>query len=339
MTWLVYAGLAAWAGPWEATTPEGWTVRITQDSFRERDAYLLERLYRDGTPDVGFGRNGSTAFVLGPDNEGPAALRGDALGRWWVAGASVGADNLPKAVVLRFMALGWPDTSYAVAGRSAVAPAGRSARALDLLPQPDGSSWVAGIVSDAQGNERSGWWRLRADGNIDPSFGLGGLWQDSTPGAAEVVNLAAGESGAVALGLRRGQGAAVRLEVWQLAPGATSPTQIELVPSRPAEARRLVWRDGQWRWQDGADRLLAQLPATAQGVPAGASSAAPELAAALRQAPPASTAAQAAPAPPASVATPSSAWLTPTRAIALVSALAALIALIALIELWRRKRR
>lgn len=328
---LLQAGALAWAGPWEATTPEGWTVRITQDSFRERDAYLLERLYRDGTPDAGFGRNGSTAFVLGPDNEGPAALRGDAVGRWWVAGASVGTDNLPKAVVLRFLAQGVPDTSYAVAGRSAVAPAGRSARALDLLPQADGTSWVAGLVVDAQGNERSGWWRLRADGSVDPAFGLGGLWQDGAAGATEVVNLAAGVGAMLALGLRRGQGEAMQLEVWQLAPGAATPTLAEVLTQQASGGRRLVWREGQWRWLDSADRLLPARPAAAAtpGAPGAATAAA-------RPAPPALPAIAAAAAAPASTATAertSASWLVPALLIALIAALAALVAL------RRRQRR
>jgi len=260
------ASVAAVAGPWEATTPEGWTVRITQDSFRQRDAYLLERMYRDGSADAGFGRNGTSAFVLGPDNEGPAALRGDATGRWWVAGASVGADNSPQAVVLRFLVHGLPDTSYAVAGRSAVAPAGRGARALDLLPQADGTCWVAGTVVDAQGQERSGWWRLRADGSVDPTFALGGLWSDSTAGATEVVTLAIGDNGVVALGLRRAHAAENQMEVWQLAPGGVMPTLVARSASGTSVAARLIWRDGSWRWLDNAGLALDPPAATASAV-------------------------------------------------------------------------
>lgn len=213
----------AGAGPWEARSGQGLVVRIEQDVYRTRDGYVLSRRYPDGTADQQFGEQGSTVFSLGPDNEGPAALRMDEQGRLWVAGASLGATEQIQAVVLRFTALGKPDRAYAQSGRSAVQPAGRPARALDLLPMPDGSCYVAGLVTDSNGQERSGWWRLLPDGSVDPQFGLGGLWADSGRDSTEVLELSMAANGAVTLRLRRGQAHDAPVEAWTLAPGARVP--------------------------------------------------------------------------------------------------------------------
>ena len=116
---------------------QGLSVRIVQDDFLTREGYVLERAYPDGSADAGFGEQGRLTFTLGPDNEGPAALRLDALRRPWVAGASAGRGDRLQAVVLRFLASGAPDVSCADGGRSATAPVGRPARALDLAPLAD----------------------------------------------------------------------------------------------------------------------------------------------------------------------------------------------------------
>ena len=251
--------LPARAGPWEAGTAQGLTVRIVQDLFHSRDGYVLERAYPDGSIDAGFGEQGRLTFTLGPDNEGPAALRVDTLGRPWIAGASAGRGDRLQAVVLRFLASGAPDVAYAEGGRSATAPAGRPARALDLAPLADGSAFVAGLVSDRQGQERAGWWRLAPDGRVDPRFGLGGLWVDGSEGSSEVLGLTLGGDGSVALALRRGEGAAARYEAWLLAPGESQPRLGESAPA--ALPRTLRWQAGQWQWSGGDNAALRMAPA------------------------------------------------------------------------------
>ncbi len=262
----VAALLVSWpclaiAGPWSARTPQGLTLRVVQDSYRTRDGYVLEQSYPDGTRDTGFGQQGVTVFSLGPDNEGPAALRVDALGRAWIAGGSEAAGDPLQAVVLRFLPHGLPDTSYADNGRAATSPAGRPARALDLLPQPDGSTFVVGTVLDSQGTERSGWWRLDARGKVDPAMGLGGLWTDTGDGSTEVVELVGGADGSVALGLRRGAGGRQRLEAWVLSPGNSAPRLTLQTPN--ADKPRLVWRDGAWQWWANGAPLVAAAGADA----------------------------------------------------------------------------
>lgn len=249
------------AGPWEARTAQGLTVRIVQDVFHTRDGYVLERAYPDGSIDAGFGEQGRITFTLGTDNEGPAALRLDALGRPWIAGASAGRGDRLQAVVLRFLASGAPDAAYSDGGRSATAPAGRPARALDIAPLADGSAFVAGLVSDRQGQERAGWWRLAPDGRVDSRFGLGGLWVDGSEGSAEVLALTPGGDGSVALALRRGEGAAARYEAWLLAPGETQPRQGESASA--ALPRTLRWQAGHWQWSGSDNAAPRTVPASA----------------------------------------------------------------------------
>lgn len=276
----------AHAGPWQASTGQGLQLRIIQDSFRNRDAYLLERRYPDGTLDATFGQAGVVAFTLGPDNEGPAALRLDSAGRPWVAGASAGPGDTLVAVVLRFLPQGQLDVGYAVAGRAATAPAGQRARALDLAPQPDGSAWVAGTVVDGQGAEHTGWWRLGPDGRVDPRFGLGGLWQILDAAPAELISLTSAPDGSTALALRRGSAPDAPMQAWVLAPGASAPSLV--LQATGVAGAKLVWQGGAWRWQPA----LAALPRPAERA-LGASASAPLLTAkpALAAAPGPTTAA------------------------------------------------
>lgn len=90
---------------------------------------MLTRGYPDGSVDTGFGQQGSILFSLGPDNEGPGALRLDPTAGIWIAGATAGRGDTLQALVLRFLAHGAADAAYAEGGRALTAPAGRKARA------------------------------------------------------------------------------------------------------------------------------------------------------------------------------------------------------------------
>lgn len=250
---LIIAPHGAWAGDWVATLPNGLLVAIVQDTTRARDGYFLERRYPDGLPDPQFGSGGSIVFSLGNDNEGPAALRLDAQGRAWVAGASQSPDG-QRAVLLRFTSAGQLDGSFAQAGRAAMAPAGREARATDVLPQDDGSAWVAGLVVDAGGAERSGVWRVRNDGNVDTRFGLGGLWLDKGRGATDSGGLQRNPGGEFAFGVRRMEDGRATLEVWAWLEGA-DPQRVHtevLADARQIDHSTLAWRSGRWQWSGSA---------------------------------------------------------------------------------------
>lgn len=305
---LLAAAAAAHGGEWTAEMPGGLRLVVVQDAARVREGYVLERRYPDGRPDAQFGDEGRVVFSLGPDNAGPAALRVDAQGRAWIAGASQGGDGRLQAVLLRFGSDGRPDGSFGAQGRVATAPAGREARATDVLPLDDGSAWVAGAVLDAQGGERSGVWRVRADGRIDPAFGLGGLWADPGGGDADVGGFERGPDGELALGLRRLQGGQAQLELWTWRPGGVPQRQsAERVDAARVDAARLVRRDGRWGWSVATTPLAAPAPSVAASQPAAplpeapAAALAPPFAHATRQEPAASAAA-----PPAAAG--ASAW-------------------------------
>lgn len=263
----VAAGPAAATAEWRVQAADGLVLTIAQDP-RSREGYVLERRHADGRSDTRFGDGGATPFSLGPDNEGPAALALDARGRAWVAGASQGSDGLQRAVLLRFAPDGRPDRGFATNGRSAVAPAGREARATDVLPLDDGSAIVAGIVVDAQGDERSGVWRVRNDGTLDLRFGLGGLWADAGRGATDLGGLARSPDGTFAVGVRRADGARTVLETWTWRDDGPPQRAGELaVDARRLNGSRLSWRDGRWQWGD-ADPGPSPAPAPAPAVEA-----------------------------------------------------------------------
>lgn len=334
---LAMTGLAH-AGPWEATLPDGRVLRIVQDSTRTRDGYLLERRYPGGEVDVQFGNAGTQVFSLGSDNEGPAALRSDSSGRAWVAGASVGAAGA-RAVVLRFGPQGQIDSGFAQQGRSAMAPAGQQARALDLAPMDDGSAWVVGLLIDSQGAERSGAWRVQNDGSVDTRFGLGGLWRDAEAGATEPAGVALAPDGSVAVGLRRSRGDRAWLEAWAWPAAGGAPqllSRSEVAPTALAAAQ-LSWQAGSWQWRDGQGRTLAAA-APASGAPpqvlaptAAASTAGPPPAIGQTTAQPA---AQPTATPPRSPRWPAQRWALAAAGVAALAAAAAWA-----LKHWQRRRR
>lgn len=246
---------SASASAWEVAAPGGLKWRIVEDSTRTRDGYVLERRYADGRADAQFGDGGSVVFALGPDNEGPATLRVDAAGRAWIAGASQGPEGL-RAVLLRFTANGLPDPQFGVDGRAAVAPAGAQARAGEVLALDDGSAWVAGVVLDAAGQERSGVWRLRADGSVDSRFGTRGLWQDAEAGATAISGIQQAPDGSITLGLRRLTAGQPWLETWVWNGPAGAPRRATrmAVDERAMAQAQLQWRGGRWQWV-GSDGL------------------------------------------------------------------------------------
>lgn len=253
------------AADWVAALPGGGQLSIV-----EGKGYRLERQGADGRPDAGFGSGGTMPFTLGPDNDAPAMLRVDAQGRAWVAGATEAGGTL-RPVVLRWTAAGQPDRSFGAGGRSQAVPAGREARATAVLPLDDGGAWVAGVVVDAQGDERSGLWRLRADGQLDSSVGLAGLWSD-TGRNSEPADLARAPDGHFAIALRRAEGARTVLETWTWRDGGTPQrTSATALTGHEPDDHRLTWQAGGWRWGAGAaEAAEAPPPPAAEQAPAAA---------------------------------------------------------------------
>lgn len=267
----------AFAGPWEARLSQGQVASIVQDVARTRDGYVLQLRREDGTPETSFGQQGSLAFALGPDNDEPAALRVDAWDRLWLVGASLATPDRPEAVVLRFlMPQGRADFAFGAGGRATMSPGNRPARALDAAPLADGGALVAGVVVDANGQERAGWWRIDAAGRVDQRFGLGGLWTDEGSGGTEPIELSIGSDGSAALSLRRSDGAKTSLEAWVLRAGADLPVAGPRIPDLPGAT--VARRDSRWIWVS-VDGAPIDVPSNAGGAPAAADGGAPSAAA------------------------------------------------------------
>lgn len=246
-----------------AATPAGDTLVIVDQRLPGGETHRLERRGADGRPDGRYGSAGGAAFALGPEGEPPALLVPDATGRAWVAGGAMTNDG-QRTVVLRFTPQGLPDRGFGRNGRAELAPGDHETRPLQVLPQADGSAWIAGMWIDDAGDEKPGLWRVRADGLVDAGIGQRGLWQLPGSAFAEPVALLTAPSGETALGLKRGDGASWWLEayVWR-AGEAPRPLPPQPLAAGDTGTWQLAWREGGWVWHDGRTALPAVAQASA----------------------------------------------------------------------------
>src|SRR6266851_950649 len=131
-----------------------------------------------GDLDSSFGVGGKVEARVGATahDGGAAVLLPD--GRILVAGAAFTGDPGYSIVLARFLPDGAADTSFGVnGGVSAVLPV--SFRANAMAVQPDGKIVVAGSTDNALFGANAlidmALARFDADGNLDPSFGNGGV--------------------------------------------------------------------------------------------------------------------------------------------------------------------
>jgi uncharacterized delta-60 repeat protein len=142
-------------------------------SYREP---LLSRLSPDGRLDRGFGREGSVEPDLGrAQARFLATLRGGGV---LLGGTSLGGN--PRGVLARLSPSGARDRGFGKDGIAILAFGHRGRCGADAIAvQPDGRILVAGyVVGRVPGRtvERIAVMRLLADGEIDRSFGRGGLF-------------------------------------------------------------------------------------------------------------------------------------------------------------------
>jgi uncharacterized delta-60 repeat protein len=136
---------------------------------------LLSRLLPDGRLDRGFGREGTVELGRGRDQlHLLAALRG---GGAVLGGSSIGSN--PRGVVVRYSPSGVRVRGFGKGGIATLAFGYRGRSGADAIAvQPDGRILVAGYVQGwVRGRTVEGLavMRLLADGNVDRSFGRGGL--------------------------------------------------------------------------------------------------------------------------------------------------------------------
>jgi uncharacterized delta-60 repeat protein len=141
-----------------------------------------------GRYDPSFGIGGWTfiAFDLGNTfDDVPMAVTHDAAGRILIAGSATDAANLDALVLVRLLPDGNLDSSFGSGGRVATSlnlggiTVGASTIALtDVITLADGRILVGGTVLNVS------WAAMfKADGSLDPQFGIGGEFEQASPSA------------------------------------------------------------------------------------------------------------------------------------------------------------
>jgi Domain of unknown function (DUF5122) beta-propeller len=235
---LLWACLPVCAGTWTHTASTGLSVRIVADDGAGGIKLYVERLMPDGNVDLHHGVRGRAAFALGPDNDLPASMRLDALDRVLVAGATRASGGATLPVVLRFLPDGTPDPAWGDGGRSTEAPAAGNAQALDLLPLPDGSVVVVGMI-ELKGDERAAVWRLRSDGRLDTSEKRSSSFVLESADASRVVSLTPVSERQLMLGVRVLADTDTQLEGYSF-----DPTDTDALPKlRTRQPWPSAWSD------------------------------------------------------------------------------------------------
>jgi hypothetical protein len=263
------AGGLALAGPMVVRAPDGVRWRVNDDD----DPPLLERTLPTGALDPAFGRNGRLPLDFGGADANVAALRVDTSGRIWIAATTAGTGS-SSPMVMRLQANGAPDMSWGAGGRSIATPVGQRLMLVDLLPQADGSAWVAGNLFGPQGENDAGLWHLKPDGTLDYGFGPGGLWRRPGGERSRALSLAAAADGAAALGLEVLGNRQPGREVYLARAGVQAPERAPgpmLTPNEDEDDDVYLQRSGPaWAWRSGAQVAeLSGLPlAPTAAVPA-----------------------------------------------------------------------
>lgn len=255
---LAIMGASALAGPQAVRGTDGTRWRLNDDD----DPTVVEKVSLEGKPDTTFGRNGRAPLEFG--NEASAeALRVDTAGRIWVA-ATISGNGVSSPMVMRLQPNGQPDASWGAGGRSIAGPTGQRLLVVDLMPLADGLALVAGNLIGSQGENDTGVWRIKADGALDYSFGVGGLWKRPGPEHSHVLSLAAGPNGATAIALEVIGNDPPHREVWLLPAGAREP-RLEPADMAIGEVGNdepyLIWGGSRWLWRRGEQTAdLSGLP-------------------------------------------------------------------------------
>jgi uncharacterized delta-60 repeat protein len=133
-------------------------------------AFAVARLNSDGTSDATFGANGLAKADFGCD-AGPHAMAVQPDGRIVVVGSYYGY-GFPLA---RFLPDGALDATFDGDGRVWTRFGGDEAAAYGLALQPDGRLVAAGSSRPNYNQNNVALARYTADGQLDPTFGSGGL--------------------------------------------------------------------------------------------------------------------------------------------------------------------
>lgn len=136
----------------------------------------VSRLMPDGQPDPTFGGTGIVQRKNQSGRFAGASVARQSDGKLVLAGVEVQATGIPRPALLRYRTDGTLDPAFGTGG---VVDATSTAGASALAIQPDGKILLAGYAEfvDASNNAHFKVWLARhlADGNLDPTFGSGGV--------------------------------------------------------------------------------------------------------------------------------------------------------------------
>jgi uncharacterized delta-60 repeat protein len=153
----------------------------------------LARYTADGALDQSFGNAGVVVTRSTQRSFVANALALQSDGRILVAGM---VSDLPSAslqlAVARYNPNGSPDDGFGAGGIAAISVGAAGAQASTIAVQPDGRILVGGTAfAHGTANDEFALARFAADGNLDPSFGTGGVVSTHVgAGAAAVQSLA-----------------------------------------------------------------------------------------------------------------------------------------------------
>ena len=268
---------SAHAGSLTVNDTDGSHWTVVEDPTEDSPGFLLRRASADNRPDLRFGREGQTTFMLSATNDPPASVRVDSTRRIWMVGSSI-SGNQPQPVIERFLADGNVDLRWGVQGKVQLSPGGLAIQPKDLLPLSDGSVLVAGEVSSGQASSgqapRAVVFHLKADGALDRSFGNGGVWQRAGDAdtASTATSLAASADGVTAVAIAA-RGTKPGAELWSL-----NDTPPKLILHKPldensdGEDLRTAWSQDHWALNSSGGPTTIVLPALLTNHPAAAAS-------------------------------------------------------------------
>lgn len=258
---LAMTSSAAVCGSLSVRNAGGDQWRAIGDPADGAQGYLLEHLTPDGSLDQKFGHGGRRPVEISATDDAPTAIRVDARGRIWVAGASV-AGGEPQAVVLRFLSDGAPDIQWGVQGRVQISPSGLAIKPNDLLPLSDGSLLVAGVAANVE-PARAAVFHLKADGLLDVSFGGSGTWQPTIVNEESTATaFAARDDGAVAVMVVARTDPPIA-KIWSLTDRAPKPLRQQALDTvNDVENVGLAWSSAGWALASNSGPTAAGLFAT-----------------------------------------------------------------------------
>jgi len=162
-----------------ALQADGRLVVAGHSSIGVGSEFALARYMPNGTLDASFNGSGIVKTALGGSGTF-YAVAVQSNGKIVAAGSYRGASGSSDTVVARFSPDGVPDPTFDGDGFAFTAVSPQNDQAESLAIQSDGRIVVGG-TSDGVGGDDFTMVRYTPDGNLDPSFGIGGIVQTQTP--------------------------------------------------------------------------------------------------------------------------------------------------------------